>query len=75
MTLLKNLVDKKQFAKNSFVNINQLDLLHNIHTASPMDSRALSSATWRPMFMQFTGCHQLVQRSYRPENANDWMGW
>ena len=33
----------------------------------------LSSATRRPITMQFTGCHQPVQRSYWPENAIDWL--
>ena len=29
----------------------------------------LCRATCSPMFMQFTGCHQPVQRFYWPENA------
>ena len=33
----------------------------------------LSSVTCAPMFMQFTGCHQLVQGFYWPENAIDWL--
>ena len=33
----------------------------------------LSSATFTLMFMQFTGCHQPVQRFYWPENAIDWL--
>ena len=31
----------------------------------------LSSATYSPMIMQFTGCHQAVLRFYWPENAID----
>ena len=33
----------------------------------------LNSATCFPMFMQFTGCDQPVQRFYWPENAIDCM--
>ena len=33
----------------------------------------LSNATCLPMFMQFTGGHQPVQRFYWPENAIDWL--
>ena len=33
----------------------------------------LSSATRRPIIMQFTGCHHPVQRSYWPQNASDWL--
>ena len=34
---------------------------------------SLSSVTCAPMFMQFTGCHQLIQGFYWPENAIDWL--
>ena len=33
----------------------------------------LSSATQQLIIMQFTGCHQPVQRSYWPKNDTDWL--
>ena len=33
----------------------------------------LSRATSSPMFVQFTGCHKLVQHYYWPESAIDWL--
>ena len=47
---------------------NEIYLLNSEWTVGP-----LSSATCPPMFIQFTGCHQLVQRFYWPENAIDWL--
>ena len=38
-----------------------------------MDSRATLQYNLFPMFMQFTGCHQPVQRFYWPTNAIDWL--
>ena len=34
----------------------------------------LSSATCPSLFMQFSGCHQPVQRFYWSENPIDWVG-
>ena len=66
--ILKHLQDKEKHAEEE-----KNSLITTISQYSELTVGPLSRATRRFVIIQFTGCHQPVQRSYWPENAIGWL--